>query len=242
MPGDRRRDRLRALRGAHLRLLRDADRLGDRDPRRACAGRWPATASSRPTTSCSSATAGPRRPRNPGPYLRYREVLARCLRRGLPRATASSRPTRPPRPSARPSPTGPRSRIRRPRSPGSRRGSASGVITNCDDDLFAGSNAPTRRRVRLDRHRPVGRQLQAGPAQLHGRVRTPGAATRADPPRRPEPVPRSRRRPSRLGLAVGLDRSPTRPRGFRRDARADATPDATFPDMASFAGGRRRRP
>ena len=51
-----------------------------------------------------------------------------------------------------------------------------------------GLEPPARRRLRLGRHRAAMRQLQAGPAQLRGPLRASGAAARADPARRPEPV------------------------------------------------------
>ena len=67
-----------------------------------------------------------------------------------------------------------------------------GVITNCDDDLFAASNRRLGVDVRLGRDRPAGRALQAGPAQLRAGLRADRPAPRADPARRPEPVPRPR--------------------------------------------------
>ena len=50
-----------------------------------------------------------------GPYLRYREIVARCLGEVC-RGYGVEPTERPPQPSVRPSPTGPRSRIPRPRS------------------------------------------------------------------------------------------------------------------------------
>ena len=41
--------------------------------------------------------------------------------------------------------------------------------------------------------------------------------------------------PARRSASHGLDRSPARPAGVRRDAARRGRPDATFPDMASFA-------
>ena len=102
-----------------------------------------------------------------------------------------------------------------------------GVITNCDDDLFARSAARLATDVRLGRDRPAGRELQARRAQLRGRLRADRAAARADPPRRPEPVPRPRpgqaARASRrsgstagtVGRAAARRRRP-RPRRTRR--------------------------
>ena len=109
-----------------------------------------------------------------------------------------------------------------------------GVITNCDDDLFARSARRLAHRVRLGRHRPGGGELQAEPAQLRGCPRADRVAARADPPCRTEPVPRPRSGEG-FGLHDGLDRSPPRPTGSGATPPADATPDATFPDMASFA-------
>ena len=64
-----------------------------------------------------------------------------------------------------------------------------GVITNCDDDLFAQSAKRLETRVRLGRDRPAGGQLQAGRAEFPPGVRADRVAPRANPPRRPEPVP-----------------------------------------------------
>ena len=109
-----------------------------------------------------------------------------------------------------------------------------GVITNCDDDLFARSARRLGTEFEWVDHGPIGRELQAESAQLRARPRADRAADRADPPRGAEPVPRSRSGEG-FGVHDGLDRSPPRPTGSGATPPADATPDATFPDMASFA-------
>ena len=66
-----------------------------------------------------------------------------------------------------------------------------GVLTNCDDDLFAASN----RRLGVEFDWVVTAQQARGykPAiGIRPALRAPGPASRADPPRRPEPVPRPR--------------------------------------------------
>ena len=91
-----------------------------------------------------------------------------------------------------------------------------GVLTNCDDDLFAASNVKLGVDLRLDRDRPAGRLVQAGRTQLRGT----GCASRSgrrpagtDPPRRPEPVPRPCARPA-ARLPQRLDQPPSRPAGW----------------------------
>ena len=106
-----------------------------------------------------------------------------------------------------------------------------GVITNCDDDLFALSNR--RLGVEFDwvDHRPAGARLQAAAGELHVRLRADRRAARAHPARRPEPVPRPRAGQG-AGHDDGVDRPPPGPRGLRRDAaRATAEPDLVLPDM-----------
>ena len=83
-----------------------------------------------------------------------------------------------------------------------------------------GVEPPARRDVRLDRHRPAGRQLQAEPPQLRAGVRADRPAPGPDPPRRPEPVPRPRAGAG-ARAAVGLDQSPRGSPGLRRDAAGD---------------------
>ena len=92
-----------------------------------------------------------------------------------------------------------------------------GVITNCDDDLFAA--AAEKLGVAFD---PLVTAQQAGaykPAErsLRARVRAAGPAARPDPPRRAEPVPRPRDREA-AGPDDRLDRPPRRPVRDRRDA------------------------
>ena len=74
-----------------------------------------------------------------GPYLRYRDVLAAGLQ-GVAGELGCSRPRRRSRPSRGRSPTGRRSPTPRRPSRASRSRFRLGVITNCDDDLFAASN------------------------------------------------------------------------------------------------------
>ena len=92
-----------------------------------------------------------------------------------------------------------------------------GVITNCDDDLFAA--AAEKLGVAFD---PLVTAQQAGaykPAErsLRARVRAAGPAARADPPRRAEPVPRPRDREA-AGADDRLDRPARRPGRDGRDA------------------------
>jgi 2-haloacid dehalogenase len=109
-----------------------------------------------------------------------------------------------------------------------------GVITNCDDDLFAGSAArlgvvfdwivtaqsvgsykpdPRNFLVALERlGLPRERILHVAQSLFHDHVPA-----------------------KRLGLStVWIDRRRGRP-GFGATPEADASPDATFPDLASFA-------
>ncbi len=93
-----------------------------------------------------------------------------------------------------------------------------GVITNCDDDLFARSAA--RLGTTFDW---VVTAEQAGSykpdrAQLRGGIRADRAPARPDPPRRPEPLPRPR--PGEAARSHHrLDRPPSRPPGRRHAAR-----------------------
>ena len=87
-----------------------------------------------------------------------------------------------------------------------------GVITNCDDDLFAMSNEklgqPFRWIVTAEQarsYKPANRNFEL--ALEHHR-----SAARADPARRPEPVPRPCAGAG-ARLAHGVDRSPPRPVG-----------------------------
>jgi 2-haloacid dehalogenase len=168
-----------------------------------------------------------------GPYVPYREVLARCLREvcrpfgvepGADQAAAfggsvSDWPAFPDSPAAL---ARLKTRFRL------------GVITNCDDDLFAGSAArlgvvfdwivtaqsvgsykpdPRNFLVALERlGLPRERILHVAQSLFHDHVPA-----------------------KRLGLStVWIDRRRGRP-GFGATPEADASPDATFPDLASFA-------
>ena len=132
-------DRLRSLRRAHLRLLRDPDRLG--------AGLLDAL---QPVLAPRGVDASEdellelyarhEAELEAGPYLPYREIVARVAAPARRRARA--RPLR--RGGGRfrgaRSATGPRSPTRRPRSGTCSDRFRLGVITNCDRDLFARSN------------------------------------------------------------------------------------------------------
>ena len=101
-----------------------------------------------------------------------------------------------------------------------------GVLTNCDDDLFAASN----RRLGVDFDWVVTAQqcgnYKPDRAQLRGPLRASGPAARADPARRAKPVSRSC---ARQGARADdrLDRPASRPAGCRRDpaGRGAARPD-----------------
>ena len=168
-----------------------------------------------------------------GPYLRYREVLGRCLRQAAARygvdpddeeVTAFSD-------SVGEWPAFPDSSAALARLQGRFR---LGVITNCDDDLFArsagrlrtvfdwvvtaqsvGSYKPDPRNFEMAFERlalPRERILHVAQSLFHDHVPA-----------------------KRLGLTtVWIDRRHDRP-GFGATPPADVEPDATFPDMASFA-------
>ena len=168
-----------------------------------------------------------------GPYLRYREVLGRCLRQAAARygvdpddeeVTAFSD-------SVGEWPAFPDSSAALARLQGRFR---LGVITNCDDDLFArsagrlrtvfdwvvtaqsvGSYKPDPRNFEMAFERlalPRERILHVAQGLFHDHVPA-----------------------KRLGLTtVWIDRRHDRP-GFGATPPADVEPDATFPDMASFA-------
>ena len=114
-----------------------------------------------------------------------------------------------------------------------------GVLTNCDDDLFAASN----RRLGVEFDWIVTAQQCRGykpdERNFERAVRAPRAAAGADPARRPEPVPRPRAgqgaRP-----AHRLDRPPPRPTGCRGDPARRRAARLTFHDMASFAAAATR--
>ena len=168
-----------------------------------------------------------------GPYLRYREILGGSLREvcrsfGIEptdeaaAAFGASVPDWPAFPDSADALARLKTRFRL------------GVITNCDDDLFAGSNA--RLGVAFDwvvtaqsvgRYKPDPRNFTVAFERL------------GLPPRRVLHVAQSLFHDhvpaKRLGLStVWIDRRHDRA-GFGATPPADATPDATFPDMASFA-------
>jgi 2-haloacid dehalogenase len=168
-----------------------------------------------------------------GPYLRYREVLARCLREvcrhyavepGDAEAAAfgASVGDWPAFPDSTAALDRLKTRFRL------------GVITNCDDDLFAASN----RRLgvafewvvtaeSVGSYKPDTRNFEAAFATLglpRDRILHVAQSIFHDH------VPAKR-----LGLTtVWIDRRHDRP-GFGATPQALATPDAMFPDMASFA-------
>ena len=150
-----------------------------------------------------------------GPYLRYREILGRCLREVAAEyavapvvaevaAFADSVGDWPAFPDSIAALERLEFRYRL------------GVITNCDDDLFARSAARLETEFDWVVTAQSAGELQAGPAQLRGRVRADRAAARTHPPRRAEPLPRPR-----AGQGArpddGLDRSPRRPARVGRD-------------------------
>jgi 2-haloacid dehalogenase len=168
-----------------------------------------------------------------GPYLRYREVLGRCLREvcghyaveaGREAATAfgASVGEWPAFPDSSAALARLKTRFRL------------GVITNCDDDLFAASNR--RLGVEFDwivtaesvgSYKPNTRNFEAAIALLDlPRERILHVAQSLFHDHVPA---------RRLGLATAwIDRRHDRP-GFGATPPATVKPDATFPDMASFA-------
>ncbi len=111
-----------------------------------------------------------------------------------------------------------------------------GVLTNCDDDLFAASN----RRLGVEFDWVVTAQQARGykPAdrQLRAALRASGPAARSHPPCRPEPVPRPR--PGQGARAQQrLDRPSPRPGRCRRHA---ARRRAARPDVPGHGLVRRR--
>ena len=110
-----------------------------------------------------------------GPYLRYREVLARSLD-GVARDIGLDVA-----PGAAAAFGG--SVVDWPAFADSaaaladlQRGFRLGVITNCDDDLFAASNRRLGVDVRLDRHRGAGRRLQTVRRNFHVALQRIGVA------------------------------------------------------------------
>ena len=168
-----------------------------------------------------------------GPYLRYRDVLGRGLQ-----AVAATFGVR-----AGAVGGGGVRRLRRRLAglPGFRRraGPPEGPLpAGCPHELrrrpLRRVGPPPRRRVRLGRDGAAGGRLQAPAGELRAALRARRPAPRADPPRRPEPLPRPRAGQG-LGLStVWIDRRHDRP-GFGATPPAEATPDAIFPDMATFA-------
>ena len=107
-----------------------------------------------------------------------------------------------------------------------------GVITNCDDDLFAASNGGSASSS-TGSSPPSRRAATSPPGELRARVRAHGRPARANPARRPEPVPRSR-------AGEGLRMTTCGSTGRRRDGPgatppAQAAPDLRFPDLRTLA-------
>ena len=152
-----------------------------------------------------------------GPYRRYRDILRDAqLRAGRSlwvRTPNRRRPRRSPIRSA----TGRRSPIRAAALARLHQRYRLGVITNCDDDLFARSAERLETTFDWVVTAAVGRELQAGHAQLRGRARADRAPARADPARRPEPLPRPRDGEAPR-VRDGLDRPPSGSRRGRGDA------------------------
>ena len=112
---------------------------------------------------------------------------------------------------------------------------ALGVITNCDDDLFAASNRRLGVEFDVRDHRPAGAALQAA-APATSRSRSSGSAARAT---RILHVAQSLFHDHVPAKALGLttvwvNRRHDRP-GSGATPPADATPDLVVPDMATFA-------
>jgi 2-haloacid dehalogenase len=168
-----------------------------------------------------------------GPYLRYRDVLTRCLREVCRKygfeptddaaaAFGASVADWPAFPDSSDALRRLKSRFRL------------GVITNCDDDLFAASNR--RLGVGIDwvvtaqavgSYKPDRRNFEAAFAVIDlPRDRILHVAQSLFHDHLPA---------KRLGLStIWIDRRHGRP-GFGATPPATVTPDATFPDMASFA-------
>jgi 2-haloacid dehalogenase len=168
-----------------------------------------------------------------GPYLRYRDILARCIREVAGHYGVEATPAEatafgdsvgdwPAFPDSAAALAALHDRFRL------------GVITNCDDDLFARS--ATRLATEFDwlvTAQSVG-GYKPDPRTFEVALERIGL-----PPRRILHVAQSLFHDHvparRLGLAtVWIDRRHDRP-GFGATPPADATPDATFPDMATFA-------
>jgi 2-haloalkanoic acid dehalogenase type II len=168
-----------------------------------------------------------------GPYLRYRDVLARALREvgrhyGI---EASEEATAAFGGSVGDWPAFPDSAAALARLKTRFR---LGVITNCDDDLFASSNL--RLGVAFDW---IVTAQSLGSYKPNPRNFTLAFERMGLPPDRILHVAQSlfhdHAPAKRLGLStVWIDRRHDRP-GFGATPPADARPNATFPDMASFA-------
>ena len=90
--------------------------------------------------------------------------------------------------------------------------------------------------LRLGRHGAIGRELQAGRAQLRGRLRADRAPARAHPARRPEPLPRPR--PGQAARPHDrLDRPPPRPARNRRDPARRRRPGCHLPGYGLIRRG-----
>ena len=168
-----------------------------------------------------------------GPYLRYREVLARCLREVCRHYGVES--------SDQAAAAFGASVADWPAFPDSAAALARlktrfglGVITNCDDDLFGASN----RRLGVEFDWVVTAQ-SVGSYKPDPRNFTVAFERLGIPRERILHVAQSlfhdHAPAKRLGLStVWIDRRHDRP-GFGATPPAEARPDATFPDMASFA-------
>jgi 2-haloacid dehalogenase len=168
-----------------------------------------------------------------GPYLRYRDVLARCLREVCRHHGVE--------PSDEAAAAFGASVADWPAFPDSAAALARlktafrlGVITNCDDDLFGASN----RRLGVEFDWVVTAQ-SVGSYKPDPRNFTEAFQRLGIPRERILHVAQSlfhdHAPAKRLGLStVWIDRRHDRP-GFGATPPAEATPDAIFPDMASFA-------
>ena len=228
-------DRLHRRRGPDVRLLRDADRLGGWSH-----GSVPIRCSmrtaSRTTRTSSRGSPGMRLP-EAGPYRTYAERSLRLASAASRRNSASSRPpTR-----CRDSRVIGRGLAGLPRLDRGLAPAEAPLPPRRPDQLrrrpVRGFESTARGRLRLDRDRPAGRFVQAGRTQLPRHARAAGATARTHRPRGAEPVSRPCARQTAGLTTVWIDRRHDRP-GSGATPPADARPDATYPDMASFAGPR----
>ena len=207
---------LARLRRTDFRLLRDADRLGDRAAGRAEAGARRRAPPGSATRSCSSATRRTRPSSRPAPTC----PTARSSR---PRVTRLGAEIGIEVPAERAAAFG-GSVVDWPAFPDSAAALAKlgeryrlAPITNCDDDLFAAQRRAARQPVHVGHHRPAGARLQAEHARVRAGLRDDRRPARADPARRAEPLPRSRHRQA-ARHDERLDRPPRGPARQRRDA------------------------